>query len=322
MQPLQPSAKAASPKLESNSNSNSNSKRNGISLQTKETLAGFLFVGPMMIGVTVLTLIPILATFMLSLADWNFIAGFQQMKWVGLDNFERLFQDAAFLKSLKNNAFFLLTVPVYLAVSMLLAVIIDKHVYMKGYFKVAYFMPYISSVVAVAIVWQVLFHPSNGPVNQLLMSLGIDNPPKWIADPKFALPSLMMISVWTSIGFNMIVYIAGLQSIPRDLYEAADIDGAGTWVKFKSITFPQLSSTSFFLLVTGIISTFKVFDLIAILTKGGPISSTSMIVWYLYDTAFVNLKIGYASSMAVVLFACVMLITVLQWIGQKKWVNY
>jgi multiple sugar transport system permease protein len=297
-------------------------KRKTGSLQKKETIAGLLFVGPMLIGVTVLTLIPILATFMLSLADWNFIAGFKDMKWVGFDNFERLFQDEAFLKSLKNNAYFLLTVPIYLAVSMFLAIIIDKHVYMKSYFKVAYFMPYISSIVAVAIVWQVLFHPSAGPVNQLLLSLGIDNPPKWIADPKYALPSLMMISVWISIGFNMIVYIAGLQSIPRDLYEAADIDGANTWNKFRSITFPQLSSTSFFLLVTGIISTFKVFDLIAILTKGGPISSTSMIVWYLYDTAFVNLKIGYASSMAVVLFACVMLITLLQWVGQKKWVNY
>ncbi|CAM4023806.1 sugar ABC transporter permease [Paenibacillus alkaliterrae] len=297
-------------------------KRKTGSLQKKETMAGILFVGPMLIGVTVLTLIPILATFMLSLADWNFIAGFKDLKWVGLDNFERLFQDDAFLKSLRNNAYFLLTVPIYLAVSMFLAIMIDKHVYMKSYFKVAYFMPYISSIVAVAIVWQVLFHPSAGPVNQLLLSLGIDNPPKWIADPKYALPSLMMISVWVSIGFNMIVYIAGLQSIPRDLYEAADIDGANAWNKFKSITFPQLSSTSFFLLVTGIISTFKVFDLIAILTKGGPISSTSMIVWYLYDTAFVNLKIGYASSMAVVLFACVMLITLLQWVGQKKWVNY
>ncbi|RCW44282.1 carbohydrate ABC transporter permease [Paenibacillus prosopidis] len=296
-------------------------QKNG-SLQMKETIAGILFVGPMLIGVTVLTIIPILATFMLSLADWNFIAGFKDIRWVGFDNFERLFQDDAFLKSLKNNAYFLLTVPIYLAVSMFLAIIIDKQVYMKSYFKVAYFMPYISSIVAVAIVWQVLFHPSAGPVNQLLLSLGIDNPPKWIADPKYALPSLMMISVWVSIGFNMIVYIAGLQSIPRDLYEAADIDGANAWNKFKSITFPQLSSTSFFLLVTGIISTFKVFDLIAILTKGGPISSTSMIVWYLYDTAFVNLKIGYASSMAVVLFACVMLITLLQWIGQKKWVNY
>ncbi|MNZ68992.1 Lactose transport system permease protein LacF [compost metagenome] len=276
----------------------------------------------MLIGVTVLTLIPIIATFLLSLADWNFIAGIKDVKWVGLVNFERLFQDDTFIKSLKNNAFFLLTVPIYMAISMFLAVIIDKHVYMKGYFKVAYFMPYISSVVAVAIVWQVLFHPSAGPVNQVLIALGIDNPPKWIADPEYALPSLMMISIWTSIGFNMIVYIAGLQSIPRDLYEAADIDGANHWVKFKSITFPQLSSTSFFLLITGIISTFKVFDLIAILTKGGPLSSTSMIVWYLYDTAFVNLKIGYASSMAVILFACVMLITLLQWVGQKKWVNY
>ncbi|HIW31988.1 MAG TPA: sugar ABC transporter permease [Candidatus Paenibacillus intestinavium] len=297
-------------------------KKRGNRMQRKETLAGFLFVSPMLIGVSVLTLIPIMATFFLSFADWNFIAGFRDMKWVGLDNFNRLFADEIFLKSLRNNALFLLAVPIYLAVSMFLAVMIDKHVYMKSYFKVAYFMPYISSIVAVAIVWQVLFHPSAGPVNQMLMSLGIDNPPKWIADPKYALASLMMISVWISIGFNMIVYIAGLQSIPKDLYEAADIDGAGTWIKFKSITFPQLSSTTFFLLVTGIISTFKVFDLIAVLTKGGPLSSTSMIVWHLYDTAFVNLKIGYASSMAVVLFFCVLFITLLQWIVQKKWVNY
>ncbi|WP_020619317.1 carbohydrate ABC transporter permease [Paenibacillus daejeonensis] len=297
-------------------------KRKTSTLQRKETLSGFLFIGPMLIGVTVLTLIPILATFFLSLADWNFVAGLKDIKWVGLDNFNRLFQDEAFLKSLRNNALFLLAVPIYLAISMLLAILIDKHVYMKSYFKVAYFMPYISSIVAVAIVWQVLFHPSAGPVNQVLMSLGWDDPPKWIADPQYALVSLMMISIWISIGFNMIVYIAGLQSIPRDLYEAAEIDGAGTWAKFKSITFPQLSSTTFFLLITGIISTFKVFDLIAVLTKGGPLNSTSMIVWHLYDTAFVNLRIGYASSMAVVLFFCVLFITLLQWIGQKKWVNY
>jgi len=297
-------------------------KRRIGSLQMKETLAGFLFIGPMLIGVSVLTLIPIIATFVLSLADWNFVAGWDGLKWTGFDNFQRLFKDEAFIKSLTNNGLFLLTVPVYMAIAMFLAIVIDKHVYMKSYFKVAFFMPYISSVVAVAIVWQVLFHPSVGPVNQTLMALGIDNPPKWIADPKFALVSLMMISVWISIGFNMIVYIAGLQSIPRDLYEAAEIDGANTWNKFAKITFPQLSSSSFFLLITGIISTFKVFDLIAVLTKGGPIRSTSMIVWHLYETAFVNLKIGYASSMAVVLFVCVLIITILQWLLQKKWVNY
>jgi multiple sugar transport system permease protein len=292
------------------------------SLQRQEKWAGVLFVSPMLIGVTILTLLPIVATFVLGFADWNFVAGWSGFKFVGFDNFAKLMEDEFFIKSLKNNLVFLLTVPIYMAISMILAILINKHVYWKSFFKVAYFMPYISSVVAVAIVWQVLFHPSSGPVNQFLMSIGIDNPPKWIADPAYALPSLMMISVWISIGFNMIIYMAGLQSIPKDLYEAADIDGANAWVKFSKITFPMLSSTSFFLLVTGIISTFKVFELIAVMTKGGPMNSTSMLVWNLYDTAFVNLKIGYASSMAVVLFFCVLLITLLQWVGQKKWVNY
>jgi multiple sugar transport system permease protein len=298
------------------------SRSNKKALQRKETIAGLLFVSPMLIGVTILTLIPIIATFVLSFADWNFVAGMKGLKWVGFTNFENLVQDATFLKSLGNNAVFLLTVPIYLAISMALAIIINKNVYLKSYFKVAFFMPYISSVVAVAIVWQVLFHPSAGPINQFLRSIGITNPPLWIADPSYALISVMMISVWVSIGFNLIIYLAGLQSIPQDLYEAADIDGANGWLKFRKITLPMLSSTTFFLLVTGIISTFKVFDLIAILTKGGPLNSTSMLVWYLYDTAFGNLKIGYASAMAVALFACVLLITLLQWVGQKKWVNY
>jgi multiple sugar transport system permease protein len=287
-----------------------------------DTLAGLLFVSPMLIGVTVLVLLPILATLALSLADWNFVQGWDGLTWTGLDNFKKLLDDPAFVRSLRNNLFFLLAVPVYMLVSMVLAVLIDRYVYWKVFFKVAYFMPYISSIVAVAIVWQVLFQPSYGPINEVLKAIGFANPPKWIADPKFALASIMMITIWVSIGFNLIIYIAGLQSIPRDLYEAADIDGAGAWVKFTRITFPLLSPTSFFLLVTGIISSFKVFDIIAVMTQGGPIGSTSLMVWYLYDQAFVNLKIGYASSVAVVLFAFVMLITAGQWFAQKKWVNY
>jgi multiple sugar transport system permease protein len=297
-------------------------KRGQSKLQRRESWFGFLFVSPMLIGVTVLTLLPILATLVLSFADWNFIAGLDGFKFVGMDNFERLFDDATFIKSLKNNAIFMLTVPIYMAISLSLAVLIDRHVYAKDFFKVIYFLPYISSVVAVATVWQVLFHPSAGPVNQFLMSIGIDNPPKWIADTDYALISLMMISVWISIGYNMIVYLAGLQSIPKDLYEAADIDGATGWSKFWTITLPLLSPTTFFLMVTGIIYSFKSFELIAVLTKGGPAGSTSVIVWYLYETAFLNLKVGYAASMAMILFLCVLLITLLQWIGQKKWVNY
>lgn len=150
-----------------------------------------------------------------------------------------------FIKSVRNNILFLLTVPVYMMISMTLAILIDRFVYMKGYFKVAYFMPYISNIVAVAVVWQVLFQPSYGPINEILRTLGMSNPPKWIADPNFALISIMLISIWISIGFNLIIYIAGLQSIPKDLYEAADIDGANGWTKFRRITLPLLSPTSF-----------------------------------------------------------------------------
>ena len=296
--------------------------RRARSLQRGETLSGFLFVGPMFIGVTILVLLPLIATLVLSFTDWNLVSGIKNIKWTGFSNFEKLVQDDMFLKSLVNNIIFLLVVPVYLIISMALAILIDKHVYLKSYFKVAYFIPYISSTVAVAVVWQVLFQPSYGPINEFLMSIGMDNPPKWIADPNFALISLMMITVWMSIGFNMILYIAGLQSIPKDLYEAADIDGANGWVKFRRITFPLLSPTTFFLLVTGIISTFKVFDMIAVLTQGGPIGSTSNVVWYLYETAFINLKIGYASSMSAILFIIVLIITFAQWAAQKKWVNY
>lgn len=296
--------------------------RNKVKSERSENLAGFLFVSPMLIGVSVLVLLPIFATFILSFSDWKFIQGIDQLKWVGFSNFKDLIEDKVFVKSLINNGIFLFTVPICMAFSLFLAVVIDKSVYMKSYFKVAFFMPYISSVVAIAVVWQVLFHPSSGPINQTLMSLGIENPPLWIADPNFALISVMLIQIWISVGFNLIIYIAGLQSIPKELYEAADMDGANSWVKFRHITFPMVSPTSFFLLITGIISTFKVFDLIAVLTKGGPLHSTSMLVWHLYDTAFVNLDIGYSSAMAVILFFIVFLITILQWVGQKRWVNY
>lgn len=298
------------------------SSRKMKSLQRGETIAGLLFVSPMLLGVSVLVLLPILATLVLGFADWNFVQGWDGIRFVGFENFRNLMEDSMFVRSLRNNLLFLLTVPAYMLISMTLAILIDRYVYMKGYFKVAYFMPYISNIVAVAVVWQVLFQPSYGPINELLKTIGFANPPKWIADPNYALVSIMMITIWVSIGFNLIIYIAGLQSIPKDLYEAADIDGANGWVKFRRITFPMLSPTSFFLMVTGIISTFKVFDIIAVLTQGGPIGSTTMMVWYLYDTAFVNLKVGYASSIATVLFGLVMLITFIQWIAQKKWVNY
>ncbi|WP_425453866.1 carbohydrate ABC transporter permease [Oceanobacillus arenosus] len=288
----------------------------------RETIAGYIFLAPMLIGTTTLVIIPILATIFLSFTDWNFITGIGDFNFIGMENFRTLFNDEIFIKSLINNFILLLVVPFGLLVSLILAVVINNHVYFKDFFKVIYFMPYISSVVAIAIVFQVLFHPTFGPVNQLLMSLGVESPPGWIADISYALPSVMIILIWTNIGFQLIIYLAGLQNIPKELYEAAEMDGASSWYKFRKITVPLVSPTTFFLLVTGFISTFKVFDLIIVLTNGGPANSTSVPVFYLYQEAFVELKTGYSSAIALILLVLVLLITFLQWTVQKKWVNY
>ncbi|NQX69479.1 sugar ABC transporter permease [Paenibacillus ferrarius] len=297
-------------------------KRKSSMRQIREDLMGYAFVSPMVLGLVIFTLFPIIASFFLSFTDWNFVAGFSKTKFLGLDNFIKLIHDSVFLLSLKNNLILMIVVPVTLAISVALAVIIDKKIHLKDLLKVVFFIPYISSIVAVAIVFQVLFHPTYGPINQILMSWGMDNPPKWLADPDFALYCVMGLMVWVQIGYNMIIFMAGLQSIPNDLYEAADIDGASKWKQFYSITVPLLSPTTFFLLITGIIGTFKVFDVISVLTGGGPANSTTVVVYRLYETAFVNLQSGYASAMAVVLLILVLLITLLQWIGQRKWVNY
>ncbi|ASS69412.1 sugar ABC transporter permease [Paenibacillus sp. RUD330] len=288
----------------------------------RETLSGYIFIGPMFLGLLVLTILPTLLTFILGFSDWSFISGVDKLSFTGFKNFSRLFDDDVFLTSLKNNLYLLLVVPIQLIISLVLAVIIDRLVYLKGLFKIVFFMPYISSIVAVSICFQLLFQPSYGPINQFLRSLGVRNPPTWLADIHYALPSVMIIMVWVGIGFCLIVYMAALQSIPKDLYESADIDGAGAWTRFTRITFPMVSPTTFFLLVTGFISSFKAFDIIKVLTEGKPAYSTSVVTYYLYTTAFENLKTGYASSMALILFGFVLLITLFQLYGQKKWVNY
>lgn len=288
----------------------------------QENLAGWIFVAPMLIGTSVLVLFPMLSSLILSFTDWNVVAGYENATFVGLKNFIALFNHEVFLKALKNNFVLLIAVPITLILSLAIAVIINKYIYFKDVFKVIFFMPFISSIVAVAVVFRVLFHPTRGPINQFLMSLGIENPPGWIADITYALPSVMIIMIWTGIGFNLIIYLAGLQNIPKELYEAAKIDGASAWYQFTKITIPLVSPTSFMLLISGIISSFKTFDLILVLTNGGPANSTNVPVVYLYEQAFLDLKAGYASSVAIVLFIIILLITYIQFVVEKKWVNY
>ncbi|MCK0473208.1 carbohydrate ABC transporter permease [Halalkalibacter sp. APA_J-10(15)] len=288
----------------------------------RENLAGWLFIGPMLIGTSILVIFPILASLALSFSDWNIVAGYANARFVGFANFIDLFKNDVFLKSLGNNFIILISIPITLIVSLAIATIINKYIYFKDVFKVIFFMPFISSIVAVAVVFRVLFHPTNGPINQFLMAIGVNNPPGWIADISFALPSVMIIMIWTGIGFNLIIYLAGLQNIPKQLYEAAQIDGASAWYQFTKITIPLVSPTTFLLFVTGIISSFKIFDLIIVLTNGGPANSTNVPVVYLYQKAFLELKAGYASSVALVIFVIVLIITYIQFLGQKKWVNY
>ncbi|MBM0065444.1 carbohydrate ABC transporter permease [Alkalicoccobacillus gibsonii] len=288
----------------------------------RDAVAGWVFIGPMFIGTSILVIFPILSSLTLSFTNWNIVAGYENAEFIGLDNFVALFNDPLFIKSLGNNFLLLLAIPITLFISLTLATIINKYIYFKDFFKVIFFMPFISSIVAVAVVFRVLFHPTQGPINQLLMTLGIDNPPGWIADISFALPSVMLIMIWTGIGFNLIIYLAGLQSIPKELYEAAQIDGASAWYQYKKITIPLVSPTTFLLFVTGIISSFKIFDLIIVLTGGGPANSTKVPVVYLYEKAFLDLRAGYASSISLVIFVIILIITYLQFKGQKKWVNY
>lgn len=285
-------------------------------------MAGYLFISPMLALTTVLVIVPIILSGVISFTDWNFITGLGDLNFIGFGNYRDLLQDEAFILSLKHNLALMAVVPVSMFMALVLAVLINKAAYFKTFFKVIYFMPFISSFVAVALLWRVLYHPGSGPINGFLRSIGIENPPMWLADPAYALISVMIIMVWATLGFNMIIFLAGLQGISKDLYEAADIDGANHVRQFFSITLPVLSPTTFFLLISGIIGSFKAFDLIMILTGGGPAGSTSVIVTYLYETAFINLKSGYASAMGIVLLICILFITFIQWVGQKKWVNY
>ncbi|WP_405111163.1 sugar ABC transporter permease [Paenibacillus sp. FSL K6-1217] len=287
-----------------------------------DNIAGYLFIAPMLILTVTLVIIPILLSGVISFSNWNFVSGLDGFQFVGLDNYSRLMQDESFHRSLYNNLIMIGVVPVAMFLALVLAVLINKATYFKTFFKVIYFMPFISSFVAIALLWRVLYHPNNGPINGFLRSIGFEHPPMWLADPKYALISVMIIMVWTSLGFNMVIYLAGLQNISRDLYEAADVDGASPLRQFFSITLPMLSPTSFFLLITGVVGSFKVFDLIMVLTGGGPAGSTSVIVYYLYEVAFVNLESGYASAMGIILLILILLVTLVQWVGQKKWVNY
>ncbi|GIP31706.1 ABC transporter permease [Paenibacillus sp. J2TS4] len=250
----------------------------------------------------------------LSFSSWDLLSGIKGIKFVGLENYIYMFQDPTILQALKNNLIYtIFTVPVPIAIALVLAVLIQSRVYLKDYFKVAFFIPYISSIIAVAAVWSALFHPSLGPINQFLMDIGISNPPKWLADPKTSLLSVAIISAWAGLGYTIIIYLAGLTNISEELYEAAEIDGATALQKFFKITIPLLRPTTFFLFITMLIGSFKVFDVVSFLTDGGPNNSSTVLVYRIYEEGFKFYNMGYASAISWLLFAIIGLVTALTW---------
>nr|WP_253298044.1 sugar ABC transporter permease [Paenibacillus sp. MSJ-34] len=277
-------------------------------------MVGWLFLVPEIVGMLLLNVFALGFSLYLSLSSWDLLSGVKGIKFIGLDNYIRMFQDPTILQALKNNLLYtVLTVPVPIAIALVLAVLIQSKVYLKDYFKVAFFIPYISSIIAVAAVWSALFHPSLGPINQFLLDIGISNPPKWLADPKTSLIAIAIISSWAGLGYTIIIYLAGLTNISDELYEAAEIDGATGLQKFFKITVPLLRPTTFFLFITMLIGSFKVFDIISFLTEGGPNNSSTVLVYRIYEEGFQFYNMGYASAISWLLFAIIGLVTALTW---------
>lgn len=296
-----------------------NNKRLFWTNRRREATVGLFFVAPEFLGILLLGVFPLFFSLYLSFTEWNLVGGLSAIHFIGLDNYRALLQDDKLLFSLKNNAIYtLVTVPIGMALGFILAVLINSAVYLKEYFKVAFFIPYIATGVAVATVFTALFHPSRGPVNHLLMEMGISNPPKWLGSTDYALWAIIIVAIWMQIGYNIVIYMAGLTNIPEDLYESAQIDGASWMQRLVKITLPMLGPTTFFLSITSIVASFKVFDIIAFLTEGGPNNSTNVLVYYIYEEGFKNFRMGYASALSWVLFLIIAIVTSITWRLQKK----
>ena len=288
-------------------------------LEKKESMTGYAFLSLNFIGYVLFKLIPIVLALILSFSKWDFISGTSNIQPVGLANYSRLFGDEVFIASFFNTIVYAVAmVPVSIFLALIFAVILDKNVFLKGTLRLAFYLPYVSSMVAVSLVWMVLFLPSYGPINNALTAIGIQNPPKWLNGSSTSLLSIIIVGVWQSLGYNIIIVLAGLQGISTSLYEAADIDGANPVQKFFYVTIPSLSSTMFFLIMMSFIRSFQVFTPVQVMTQGGPGNSSSVLVYYIYKTAFQFSDVGYASAMSWVLFLLVFLFTVVRNLFSKK----
>lgn len=278
-----------------------------------------IFLLPSLIGLLLFTTLPILSSLGLTLFEWDLLT---PPKFVGLDNFRRLLADDDFWRALKNTLFYIITyIPLVMVSSLTIAVILNQKLKGLMFFRAAFFIPVVSAWVAIALLWKWIFNPRFGLFNYALSFLGIEGP-AWLFDPQWAMPAVVITSVWKDIGFLMVMFLAGLQAIPGVYYEASSIDGASNWQRFRFITLPLLSPTAFFALIISLINAFQVFDQVWIMTEGGPAGATSVLVELIVKNAFSYSRMGYASALSWVLFLLVFTVTVMQMRLQRRWVTY
>lgn len=289
----------------------------------RDNLVAYSFIAPNFIGFALFTLIPMIFAFILAFVKWD---GANPMEFTGLDNFSRLIKDTTFHKALWNTIVYTIgVVPLTMIVALALAILLNQKIMGRNFMRTVFFFPYVASLVAVAAVWNFIFSPTMGPINNILHSLTgipLEDLPRWAADKQWAMFTVVLFTVWKNMGYYMVIYLAGLQGINPELYEAAELDGAGPWRRFRNVTVPQLAPTTFFVLMILVINSFKVYDIFINLFAGADNqlnNATRVMVYQIYNTAFRSLDYGYASAMAIVLFLLVLGITIVQFRGEKKY---
>lgn len=280
-------------------------------LANSQSFMGWVFILPALAGILVFIILPVLFSFGLSFVKWDLI---NKPQFVGLENYAQIFTAPLFGKILVNTFVYAISTSILgVIIPLVLAAIINTKIRGSNFFKAAYFLPFVTPMVVIAVIWQWIFDPNIGILNYVL-HLHIN----WLYDSNFAMPTVIIVSVWKLIGYNMIIFLAGFSSINQSLFEAAKIDGANPFQTFRLITVPLLSSTIFFVVVITCISSFQVFDLIYMMTQGGPLDSTNVLVYAVYKNAFEYFKVGQASAIAYVLFAIILVLTLIQWNLRKK----
>lgn len=287
-------------------------------LSRQRTLEGWLFASPWILGFLLWTVGPMIASLVISFTEWDLIS---PPTWVGTANIQTMWNDSTFWQAFKvTTVYALSSVPLHIVFGLTLALLLNNKIIGLRYYRTAFYLPSVLSGVAVALLWRWIFSNEFGLINGFLDNLGI-NGPNWLGDEDWAIPSLVLMSLW-GVGASAIIYLAGLQGIPTDLYEAAEVDGANSWQRFWAVTIPMMTPVLFFELITGIISALQVFTQAYIMTNGGPNNATLFYLLYLYQNAFQYFRMGYASTLAWVLFLYILVLTLLTYRSSQFWVYY